>query len=109
MTLKTEVYSIIDKIKALHPEDPKINDYWDELTEVLSADEQATINFLYSLEDKEAVNHISSVFHDVAYRLQSPAFIKCIESLIPKFPDLILVHMVNWAKEALDTDEDEAE
>ena len=68
---------------------------------MLSADEEATLQFLSGLNDKNAVNHISSVFHDVAERLQSPAFIDCIASLVPKFPDLTLVHMVDWARDAM--------
>ncbi len=108
MTLATDIYNIINKIEKLHIEDPKIYDYWDELTKVLSANERATIQFLFSLEDKEAIDHISSVFEDVAYRLNSPEFILCIESLQTKFPDLLLVHMIDAAREAINLNEDES-
>jgi len=101
MSLTTDVYRIIGKIEALHLEDPGISKCWDELTAVLSANEAATIEFLRTLEDKNALNQISSVFHDVAARLHSQAFIDCLEALVLKFPDLVLRHMVDWARDAM--------
>jgi len=102
-----ELTEIIKKIEALHPEDPRIYNYWDELTEVLSANEAETVCFLDHLNDKEIANHISSVFYDTACRLKSAKFITSIEKLVKRFPDLLLVHMVNAAKEAMDEIEEE--
>jgi hypothetical protein len=108
MKLETSVYNIVDQINELHIEDPKVYDYWDDLTKIFSADEKLTIEFLYSLEDKNVINTISSVFEDVAYRLQSPAFITCIESLQTRFPDLPLEHMVDAARNTINMDDGEA-
>jgi hypothetical protein len=107
MKLETSVYNIVDQINKLHLEDPRVYDYWDDLTKVLSADEKLTIEFLDNLDDKNTVNTISSVFEDVAYRLQSLAFITCIESLQTKFPDLLLEHMVDAARNTINIDDGE--
>jgi hypothetical protein len=101
MSLATDVCNIIHKIEALHLEDPGISKYWNELTEVFSANEVATIEFLRALEDEDAVARISSVFDDVASRLQSQAFIDCIESMVPKFPNLLLRHRVDAARDMM--------
>ena len=101
MSLRADVYNIIRKIEALHLEDPAISKYWNELTEVLSANEAATIEFLRSLEDENAVARICSVFDDVAGRLQSQAFIDCIESMVPRFPNLLLRHRVDAARDLM--------
>ncbi|RKZ45885.1 MAG: hypothetical protein DRR00_25530 [Candidatus Parabeggiatoa sp. nov. 3] len=108
MTLATDIYAIISKIEKLHFEDPKVYDYWDDLAQVLSADEKATIQFLSRSEDKEIIDHICSVFDDVAYNLNSHEFILCIESLQTKFPDLLLAPMIEAAREAINQDEDES-
>ncbi|MTJ51615.1 hypothetical protein FJR38_02400 [Anabaena sp. UHCC 0253] len=107
MKLKTSVYNIVDQINKLHLEDPKVYDYWDDLTKTLSADEKLTIQFLESLDDKNTVNTISAVFEDVAYNLQSLAFINYIESLQTKFPDLLLEHMVDAARNTINMDDAE--
>src|SRR5687767_5554759 len=98
MSLAADVYSIVRRIEALHLEDPGIVTYWNELTELLSANEVATIEFLSSLDDEDAVARISSVFDDVAAKLQSQAFIDCIESMVPRFPNLLLRHRVDAAR-----------
>lgn len=102
MNFEAELNNIIKKINALHPEDPKIYDYWGDLTRILTIDEKETIRFLNDLEDENAVNIISSVFDDVALQLKSPDLLRCLESLQVKFPNLLLEHMIDAARQASD-------
>jgi hypothetical protein len=47
------------------------------------------------------IEDISAVFDDVSKSLQSKSFILCIESLNKKYPDLMLEHMVQAAKDVV--------
>lgn len=104
MTLDDKLQAIFARIDAMHPEDPSIQTEWDALTDALCVDERATLEYLENVADARAANHVSAVFHDVAERLQSTAFIRCIESLEHKFPALTLNHMIEWAREAMHDD-----
>ena len=99
--MEKEINKIIEKINMLHPEDPKIYNLWEVLTNILIKDENTTIDFLNSCEDKETIDNLSSVFADVSIVLQSSQFINCIEKLEIKFPDLLLKHMIQAAKEVI--------
>lgn len=97
-TLKDQVNAIIKKIRALHLEDPKISDYWDEMSGLLTKDENATIEFLMSCNDAHTIDDISSSFMDISHKLQSQKFIACLDVLEKKFPEILLKHMVAAAK-----------
>ncbi|MET1255835.1 hypothetical protein [Aliikangiella maris] len=101
MSLISEIKVIVEQVNKLHPEDPKVYEYWEKLTELLSKDECSTISLLNDLDDSEIVEDLSSVFDDVSKNLQSNDFILCIESLEKRYPDLMLEHMVQAAKDAL--------
>lgn len=73
---------------------------------MLTANETETILFLDHLQNEEVANHVSAVFQDAAYRLRSPQCIASIEKVIERFPDLVLVPMVNVAKEVMEGIED---
>lgn len=92
-----EVIRILEKRKSLHIEDPQVYEYWDELTEVLSKDEERTIGYLKVCSEEE-IEWISEVFEDVAYRLQSETFISCLDWLCDKYPNIPIKESVDTAK-----------
>jgi len=101
MNLLSEVKALVKQVNDLHPEDPKVYEYWDKLTELLSKDENSTISLLSGLDDGDIVEDLSSVFDDISRNLQSREFILCIQTLDKRFPNLMLEHMVQAAKDAL--------
>jgi hypothetical protein len=108
-TLKNQVYAIIKKIRALHPEDTRIYEYWDEMTALLTTDENATIDFLMNCNDAETIDDISSSFADISYKLQSQRFIDCLDVLEKKFPQILIKHMISAAKDYMPDSPDENE
>ncbi|HCW3168589.1 TPA: hypothetical protein OXD15_001261, partial [Listeria monocytogenes] len=70
---------------------------WAELTNILSMNEDETINYLKNCS-KEDVLLISSVFDDVSEKIQSRKFISCLRELDKKFPDLKLTFFIDDAE-----------
>ncbi|EFR99479.1 hypothetical protein [Listeria seeligeri] len=70
---------------------------WEKLTNILSINEDETINYLKSCS-KEDVLLISSVFDDVSQKLQSRRFISCLKELDKKYPDLKLTFFITDAE-----------
>lgn len=101
MNMLDEVKLVADKIDQLHMNDPRICEYWDELAEILVRDEAATISLLNGLADTELIKDISSVFEEISWGLQSQDFIRCIEALDEKHPELLLGSMVRAAKNTM--------
>lgn len=106
MSLRADIDQVIAKIESLHLEDPTITRYWQEMTELLSKDEAATVSLFQSLQEKRTVEHLASVFDDVAFRLQSPKFIASIEALEVRFPDPWLKVRVEAARDNMLDSED---
>ena len=98
MELKKHLQNVILKINELHPEDPKVYEYWDEMTYYLVQNKDTTITLVDSVDDESFAENISSVFDDVATKLQSENFIESIERLGERFPKANLSHMINAAK-----------
>ncbi len=96
-----EIEKIIEKRKRMHPDDPRIVEKWEELTQIFIQNEESTIAYLNSC-CKENIDWISEVFEDISEQLQSPGFIECIEQLSIKYPDLNLEQDILYAKKALE-------
>lgn len=84
-----KIRSIIKERSELHINDPSVQKYWDSLTDELSKDEQFTISFLNVCRESD-IFWISEVFEDISARLNSAEYIKCLQGLDDKFPDLKL-------------------
>jgi hypothetical protein len=96
-----EVSQVIEKIDSLHLNDPAIKEYWEKLAFLLTKSEGDTVDLLESLDDSNTLDNISSVFEEVSAELQSQKFIDCILGLERKFPELLLVHMIEAAKSVM--------
>ena len=84
-----EIDKIIEERKKMHPDDPRVLEKWNELTQIFIQNEESTIAYLNSC-CKENIDWISEIFEDISEQLQSPRFIKCIEEIAIKYPDLNL-------------------
>ncbi len=62
---------------------------WEELSKILSENEQETIAFLENCSEQQ-LYFISEVFDEVSEKLQSKGFIDCLKALDKKFPKLQL-------------------
>lgn len=100
--LYEQIKEILSRRKKLHPEDDNgIQKCWDELIELLSKDEDNTIECLNLCTDSE-VDWISEVFEDVAYNLQSRRYIECLKKLDVKYPELNLTRSITTAEDYLE-------
>ncbi|MBF2349237.1 hypothetical protein IBB80_08860 [Listeria marthii] len=92
MINSVEVNNLITERKNLHPDDPKINDIWEQLIKIFSKDEHYTVQYL---------NNCSEVFEDISKNLQSEKFIDELNLLNLKFPNLDLEMDISYAKKSL--------
>lgn len=95
-----KVKKIIDERIKMHPDDPRIVDKWKELTNIFTANESETIEYLNNCSEY-IIEWVSEVFEDISGVLQSEKFIECIEVLKFKFNNLDLEQDILYAKEAI--------
>lgn len=95
---KNNVIRLINKRKSLHPNDPTIEKYWSELTDILSKDSIETIEFFDTCLEEDIL-YLSEVFEDVAYNLQDKLFIECLERLLLKYPNISIADSIKTAKQ----------
>lgn len=95
-----KIESLINERKMLLPDDPRIGEIWEELTQIFSQDEKLTIEYLNNCPESQ-LEWISEVFEDISENLQSEYFIDTLEKLQNKFTDLDLEVDISYAKEAL--------
>lgn len=95
-----KVQKIIDERIKMHPDDPRIEDKWKELTNIFTANESETIVYLNNCSEY-IVEWVSEVFENISEVLQSEKFIECIEVLKSKFENLDLEQDILYAKQAI--------
>ncbi|MFK7932503.1 MAG: hypothetical protein AB8G22_03280 [Saprospiraceae bacterium] len=96
-TLENNVRILFERRRKMHPNDPAAYKYWDELTELLSQNQDQTIHFFNECSEEEVLL-LSEVFEDIAERLKSLAYIATLEKVQVKFPKLDLYHSIEVAK-----------
>ncbi|AGX44477.1 hypothetical protein [Clostridium saccharobutylicum] len=97
-----QIKEILSRREKLHSEDDNgIQKCWDELIELLSKDEDNTIECLNLCTNSE-VDWLSEVFEDVAYNLQSRRYIECLKKLDIKYPELNLTRSITIAEDYLE-------
>jgi hypothetical protein len=96
-----EVEKIIIERIEMHPDDPRIMEKWNELTQIFVRDEEDTIVYLNNC-NMENINWISEIFEDISEQLQSDRFIECIDQLSIKFPELDLEQDILYAKKVME-------
>ncbi len=96
-----EVEKIIIERIEMHPDDPRIMEKWNELSQIFVRDEEDTIVYLNNC-NMENINWISEIFEDISEQLQSDRFIECIDQLSIKFPELDLEQDILYAKKVME-------
>jgi hypothetical protein len=79
-------------------DDMGIQSCWEELTNILSANEKETIKYLSNCE-KEELYWISEVFEDISENLESKDFIRCLRNIDKKFPELEMTKDIDLGEE----------
>ncbi|WP_322925065.1 hypothetical protein [Paenibacillus campi] len=92
-----KVRAILGARALLDDNDPRIEKKWAELIELLSKNEDLTLNFLKECSKTELV-FLSEVFEDVAYNLQSKRYIELLYQLDKMYPDLYLRQHIQVAE-----------
>lgn len=98
MDLKHQMAIILRKRKALNINDDfGIEKCWNEMTEVLTQNVDATIHYLEECEEDD-LYYISEIFEDISEKLQSERFIICLRELDRKFPNLDMTKDIDVAE-----------
>ncbi|MEO2256105.1 hypothetical protein ABGV43_04155 [Paenibacillus amylolyticus] len=96
-----EAREVIRKRAALHMNDPVIEQYRDELINILSQNEDETIQFLKNCSKDELI-WVSEVFEEIAYNLQSAEYINTLKECDKKYPELKLTNIIKTAISYMD-------
>ncbi len=89
---------LVRRSKLSDEDDYQIEKYRNELIEILSHDEDLTIQIINQLNEQEIL-YASEVFEEVAYNLQSKNYIKCLEGIENKYSFLPIKDAIKVAKE----------
>ncbi|TCS93247.1 nucleoid-associated protein [Hazenella coriacea] len=101
----TEIISqLIQRRKDLHPDDPAIQEIWNEMVEVLKDNEEKTIS-LFNSSSKEELYWLSEIFEDLSFEFQSKKLIDCLLELQEKSPDIDMEDDILYAKESMNNDQ----
>ncbi|EKQ51559.1 MULTISPECIES: hypothetical protein [unclassified Clostridium] len=82
-----KILELIDERALLHPQDPKISEYWDEIIKAMGNDENKIIKFINGL-DEYYLSYMIEMLDDLASKLKSENYILAIEELAKKHPDV---------------------
>jgi len=93
-----KVLKVLEKRKSLHDNDPTIAVQWNALTELLAENVDETI-LLFESCTEEQILLFSEVFEDVAYKFQDVEFIKCLERVLEKYPNIPIGESVKTARQ----------
>ncbi|MCR6097761.1 hypothetical protein HXA31_00055 [Salipaludibacillus agaradhaerens] len=96
-----KVRTVLGARALLDDNDPRIEQKWEELIDLLSEDENLTLNFL-QVCTKTELSFLSEIFEEVAYNLQSKKYIELLYSLNQRYPDLNLKRSIQIAEEHMD-------
>lgn len=95
------IKTLIKERSELEPNDPKVYEYWERMTELLSVSIVETILFFNTCSEQE-VYWLSEIFEDIAYKVNSMEFIQCLKRLDKKYPDLDLSYDIKIAEEFME-------
>ncbi|KGR84421.1 hypothetical protein [Lysinibacillus odysseyi] len=103
MNIADKMKVILSKRKQLHlNDDYGIYKSWNEITEVLSENEEKAIRYLENCS-KEDLYYISEVFEDIAEKLQSKKLIASLRRLDRKYPELEMTQDIDLAESYIET------
>lgn len=100
MINEMKIKDLIKELEKLHPDDPRIKDYWEQLTKEMSISEAEAIEFISNCNEHE-VYWLSAIFEDVSLNLQSRRFIDVLKEIQKKYPQLDLQMDIMYAEMSL--------
>lgn len=103
MINKELIKILINERVKLHPDDPRVEEYWCKLTNELSQNEGETIEFLDECSEYE-INWLSEIFEDISEKFQSIKFINFLRSLQKKYPSIDLRKDIEYAEKQIKAD-----
>lgn len=93
-----KIISLINWRKELENSEGIIEDYyWKPLIEILSKNEEQTIQFLKTCKDEE-LYWISEIFEDVSENFQSIGFVEFLKELQKQHPDVNMEQDIKYAE-----------
>lgn len=99
---KTEFIKMINLLESKDLEESQISDYLDQIVDLLSEDEDATLALLDEVNENQAY-WLVTTFEELAFTFQSKEFISAIEALGTKYPDIQdISQYIENAKSAID-------
>ena len=98
MKLEIRMTEVLKKRKALNINDDfGIEQCWNEMTELLSQNEDEMIRYLADVNEDD-LYYISEIFEDISEKLQSEQFINCLRELDKKFTELDMTKDIDIAE-----------
>lgn len=97
---KLKIKNLINERKRLHPDDPRVKDYWKLLTKELIINEEDTISFIQNCSEHD-VYWLSEIFEDISEVFKSQKFIDNLKNVQMKYSNLDLEMDIMFAERAL--------
>ncbi|MDP4144498.1 MAG: hypothetical protein Q8936_08460 [Bacillota bacterium] len=101
---KNKIFSNLEYIESMNQDgaSPNLDEYWDEIVDMLSEDIEETEKFLNNECNEHQIECMSGCFEDISANFQSEKFIAILEDLQVKYPGINIKQEIQWAKEAIE-------
>lgn len=97
--MEERIKKLVEQRRKLNiNDDMGIEKCWEDITGILSENEENTIIYLDNCS-KDELYWISEVFEEISGNLQSYKFIECLRRLDVKFPELDMTKDINLAED----------
>jgi hypothetical protein len=93
-SLEIKIDEIVNYSELLHPNDPGIMKYFDQVRVLLLEDEEETIHFLQECKNKNTMSWIAGLLDCLPGKFPSQDLINVFELLVDRYPD-DPIHLLN--------------
>ncbi|MBW6408981.1 hypothetical protein [Clostridium weizhouense] len=100
---ENKIFSNLEYIEAMnqHGASPNLDEYWNEIVNMLSEDLKKTKEFFNKCTEHQ-IWYMAGYFEDISYNFKSDEFIKILEELEKKYPNIDIKQDIQWAKDAIE-------
>jgi len=101
---KNKIFDNLAYIESMnqHGASPNLDEYWEEIVDMLSEDIEKTRKFLNEDCNEHQIWYMGGYYEDISYKFQNHEFINILEELEKKYPNIDIKQDIQWAKDALD-------
>lgn len=101
---KNKIFNNLEYIESMnqHGASPNLDEYWEEIVDILSEDIEETRKFLNEECNEHQIWYMAGYFEDIAYNFQNREFINILEELQRKYPNIDIKQDIQWAKDAIE-------